>query len=75
MYRDGIIYIKIEIIPVIIEGRLFTINFDILLLPNDKILKFTIINLLLTVIGINPILIQIIPSLYIIGSPKIITNR
>jgi len=37
MYRDGIIYIKIEIIPVIIEGRLFTINFDILLLSNNKV--------------------------------------
>jgi len=37
IYKDGIIYIKIGIIPVIIKGRLITINFDILLLDNNNI--------------------------------------
>ena len=35
-YRDGIIYIKIGIISVIIKGKLITINFNILLLGNNK---------------------------------------
>jgi len=36
-YKDGIIYIKIGIIPVIIKGKLITVNFDILLLGNNKV--------------------------------------
>jgi len=36
IYKDGMIYIKIGLIPVIIKGRLIIINFDILLLGNDK---------------------------------------
>jgi len=36
IYKDGIIYIKIGIIPVTIKGRLVTVNFNILLLSNDK---------------------------------------
>jgi len=35
-YGDGIIYIKIGLILVIIKGRLVIINFDILLLGNNK---------------------------------------
>jgi len=37
IYKDGIIYIKIGIILVIIEGRLVNVNFDILLLGNNKV--------------------------------------
>jgi len=36
MYGDRIIYIKIGIILVIIEGKLVTVNFNILLLNNNK---------------------------------------
>jgi len=36
IYRDGIIYIEIGIIPVTIKGRLVTVNFNILLLSNNK---------------------------------------
>jgi len=37
MYRDRIIYIKTGMILVIIEGRLVIINFNILLLGNNKV--------------------------------------
>ena len=36
IYRDGIIYIKIGLIPVTIKGRLIIVNFNILLLGNNK---------------------------------------
>jgi len=36
MYKDGIIYIKIRMILVIIKGRLIIVNFNILLLSNNK---------------------------------------
>ena len=36
MYGDGMIYIKIGIILVTIKGRLVTVNFNILLLGNNK---------------------------------------
>jgi len=36
IYKDRIIYIKIGIIPITIKGRLVTINFNILLLGNNK---------------------------------------
>ena len=38
MYGDRIIYIKIGIILVIIEGRLVTVNFNTLLLGNNKVI-------------------------------------
>jgi len=31
------IYIKIKMIPIIIKGRLIIVNFDILLLNNNKV--------------------------------------
>jgi len=37
MYKDGIIYIKIGIILVIIKEKLITVNFNILLLSNNKV--------------------------------------
>jgi len=36
IYGNGIIYIKIGIIPVKIKGRLVAINFNILPLGNNK---------------------------------------
>jgi len=36
IYRDGIIYIKIGLILMTIKGRLVTVNFNILLLGNNK---------------------------------------
>jgi len=36
MYKDGIIYIKIGMIPIIIKGKLVIINFDILPLGNNE---------------------------------------
>jgi len=42
IYRDRIIYIKIGIIPVIIKGKLVIINFDILLLGNNKVVLKTL---------------------------------
>jgi len=36
IYRDGMIYIKIGLIPVTIKGRLIIVNFNILLLSNNK---------------------------------------
>jgi len=38
MYRDKMIYIKIGLIPIIIKGKLITINFNILLLGNNKVI-------------------------------------
>jgi len=37
IYKDGIIHIKTGIILITIERRLVTVNFDILLLNNNKI--------------------------------------
>jgi len=36
IYRNRVIYIEIGIILVIIKGKLVTVNFDILLLNNNK---------------------------------------
>jgi len=37
IFKDKIIYIKIGIIPVTIKRRLVTVNFNILLLGNNKV--------------------------------------
>jgi len=37
LYRNKIIHIKIKLILVIIEGRLINVNFNILLLNNNKV--------------------------------------
>jgi len=37
IYKNRIIYIKIGIIPVTIKGKLVTMNFNILLLGNNKV--------------------------------------
>ena len=36
-YRNGVIYIKIGLILIQIKGQIIVINFDILLLGNDKV--------------------------------------
>ena len=36
-YKDGMIYIKIKMILIIIKGKLVIINFIILLLGNNKV--------------------------------------
>ena len=38
IYKDKIIYIKIGTISVAIKGKLITVNFNILLLSNNKII-------------------------------------
>jgi len=60
MYKDGIIYIKIKILPITIKGRLVLINFNILLLNNNNNNnKFNLLPVLVLLIGLR----RLIPSI------------